>query len=176
MLASEQTLNQAILALTPLVNQHIALVNFVDVVADFMDQVQAGPTGSPGILTVNRPVFVAQLETQVPVADSSWIPNFADAWYMGVAQGTITPGTVSAPAWAGGSGTDTQTSASPVATITTLMAAKALLQAELANVMPDNTAALPMAKAIRDATLAMTFLCVGLNPSSSPVSVSFPAQ
>lgn len=175
MLPPVSALNSAILGLTPLANQHTALVNFVNVIADHMDQVQAAG-GGPGILTVNRPVFVAQLETQAPTADSSWIPNFGLAWFMGVAQGTIAPGTVSNGAWSGGSSVDILTPGNGAGAIPNLSAARAVLEAGLANVKGDNSAAMPMAQAIQDGTLAMIFLCIGLSAGGSPVPVPCPAS
>ncbi len=174
-LASADTLDQAILALKPSANKDSAIRAFVAVIANFMNQVQAGPTGSPGILTVNQNAFYNAFVTQQPVANNSWIDNFADAWYQGVAQGTITPGTVSNPAWTS-SGVDVATSSSPVTTIITLASAKAQLENELASATFGNNPALPFATAIRDATLAFTFLCIGLGPSSVPIPIPINAE
>lgn len=178
MLESQDALAAQLLALPPVKDQLQGVTNFVNVIANFTNQVQAGSSGSVGILTFSNAAMIAILMTQQPVGDNSWIPKFADAWYAGVASGTITPGTVTDATW-DVSIVDIDTSPSPAATITTLSAAKSLLMSELAQVVPTQTAPILMAKAIRDATLAFTFLCIGLKkppPTGTDFPISFPAQ
>lgn len=175
MLAPASTLNSAILAL-PFTDSKIGgVTQFVNTICDYMEQVQGGALGSVGILTMNRSVMIAQFLTQNPVNDNSWINNFAEAWYEGVAQGTIAPGTVANPAWTT-SAVDIATSSDPTVTITTLTSAKSQLESELASVSYSNNPALPFAEAIRDATLAFTFLCIGLGPLSVPIPISINAE
>ena len=175
MLAPASTLNSAILALTPSANKDEAITAFVAVIAEYMNKVQGGSSGTVGILTVNQMAMYNVFVTQVPVADSSWISKFADAWYQGVAQGTITPGTVTNGAWVT-SGTDVSTSLDPVTTITTLTSAKAMLESELTSATFNNNPALPFAEAVRDATLAFTFACIGLGPLGVPITIDIPAE
>ena len=175
MLAPASTLNSAILALSPSADKDAAIHAFVAVIASYMNQVQGGPLGSPGILTVNQNAMYNAFVTQVPVADSSWIANFAEAWYEGVAQGTITPGTVANPAWTS-SGVDIATLTDPMTTITTLNSAKSLLESELASATYGNNPALPFATAVRDATLAFTFTCIGLGPLGVPIPIPTSAE
>ena len=174
MLDPASTLNTALLALSPTVDKHAGCVAFVNVIGDFMDKVNA-LGGIPGILTINRPAYVALLETQVPVSDNSWMAPFANAWMEGVAQGIITPGTVTNPAWTA-STVDIATLPSPAVTITTLSSAEVDLQSSLTNVKADNTAALPLATDIRNATLEFIFTCIGIVIPAVPLPIPLPAQ
>jgi uncharacterized transporter YbjL len=177
-LPSAQTLSNNILALAPSSITDVAIPLFVDVIANFTNEVQAGPDGTPGILTFGNAAMVTAMEAMVPVADSSWIPIFADAWEAGITTGIITPGTVTDPAWLGSGNKDTETLASPATTIITLSAAKAILISGLMSAMPDNTAPLAFATAIYNATLAFQFECIGLGvaPTFIPIPIVFPAQ
>jgi len=176
MLTPASTLNSAILALAPSDDKGAAITAFVAVIAEYMNQVQGGSDGTVGILTVSQSAMYNVFITQAPVADSSWINTFAEAWYQGVAQGTITPGTVTNSAWSGGSTTDTETQSTGMAVIANLATAQALLTSELAAATYGNNPALPFATAVRDATLACTFTCIGLDSSSNPQSVQISAE
>lgn len=177
MLPSVNVLKNQILNLQPQMTNHQGAVNLIDVIADFMNQVQAGSGGSAGIFTFSRAPAVAILETQQPVLDNSWITNFANAIEAGVLAGSITPNTVTNAAWLG-SGTDVATLPSPAATITTLAPAKAVLIAALAPVVSDNNPPMPLAQAIDGYTRAFTFLCIGLGvaPVFVPIPIPFAAQ
>jgi len=173
MLDPVSVLTSNIKNLVPSPIESIGVLNFVNVVCDYMEKVQAGPTASPGILIMNRAAMASMLQTQVPVPDSSWISNFVAAWTQGVSLGTITAGTAINPVWVGSAGLDIATLTSPTATITTLSTASTVLQSGLASVLPPNlTAPMPLAEAINAATLAFTFLCIGL--SAPPVLVPTP--
>jgi hypothetical protein len=178
MLPSITIFKNNILALTPTDNILTAIPPFVGVIADFTNQLQAGPNGTAGIFTFGNAAMITILETQVPVDDSSWIPNFADAWEAGILTGTVAASTVTESVWIGSGTKDTETSASPASTITTISAAKALLISELANVVPDNTAPLALATAINDATQALIFTVIGLGPppTFTPIPLTFNAQ
>jgi hypothetical protein len=178
MLPSVATLSNNILALTPSASITSAIPLFVAVIADWTNQLQAGSGGTPGIFTFGNAAMIALLETQAPVADSSWIANFASAWEAGITTGVITPSTVTNSAWAGSGDVDSQTSPSPASTIATIPAATAVLMAELANVVPDDTAPMALATAINAATLALSFTCIGLSapPVFAPIPLTFPAQ
>jgi len=129
-----------------------------------MNQVQASPLGTPGILTMNEPVMVSILMTQQPVANSSWISGFASAFEAGLLASVITPGTVTNPAWIGSGSLDILTLPSGAATIVTIPAAKAALTASLQMVTSSNSPPMPLAQAIHDATLLLQFTCIGLGP------------
>lgn len=178
MLAPASVLSANIKQLSPSAIQAIGVTNFVNVICDYMDTVQGGSNGTPGILTMNRPIMITMLEAQLPVPDSSWIAGFVAAWQQGVLLGTITPGTVTNPAWLGSGGLDVNTLPSPAATIITLTAAAAVLQSGLAAALPDSSAPLPFAEAINAATLAFTFLCIGLAvpPTFIPTPIPIGAE
>jgi hypothetical protein len=174
--ASAASLNSDILAMPPSADQATGVQNFVDVIGNFMDQLQAGPTGAPGIFTFGRPAMFSILMTQAPVASSAWIATFANAWEAGVLTAVVTPGTVLNPAWIGSGGVDAVTLPSGAATILTVAVAKAGLIADLASVAPSASSAMPFATAIRNATLALTFNCIGLSALMVPVPIPTPAQ
>lgn len=165
-------LNTKILALSPSTSKPSAVQAFVDVIATFTQDVQAGSMGSPGVLTLNKPAMVGILTSQSPTAGNDWIMTMANAWEAGVSTGTVAVGTVTNPAWIGSGGMDISCNISNVA------AAKSMLISELASVVPDSSAALPMATAFRNATLALKFLCVGLGPppSMAPIPLTFNAE
>jgi hypothetical protein len=177
MLPTASSFKDSLLALSPTKDQAEGVNNFVNAVADFSNQVQAGSTGTPGILTFGNSAMVAILLTQHPVKDSSWIMPFANAWEAGILASVITPGTVTGPAWIG-SVVDVDTLPSAADTITTLSAAKAILISGLGNVAPTSDAPLPLATAIRNATLALTFNCIGLGapPDFTPIPIPIPAE
>lgn len=172
MLSSAADFKIQLLALPPVKDAVTGVTNFVNAVGNFMDLVQAGPNGTAGIFALDRPAMISILLTQKPVKDNSWIPNFANAWYVGCTGAIITPGTVTdASTWTS-SITDIDTSPSATVTITTLTAAKALLITGLQSVSATPDAPLPLANAIRNATLAFKFECIGLAISvPSPIPV-----
>jgi hypothetical protein len=178
MLPGITVLKDNILALPTSDNLVTAVPDFVAVIANWTNQLQAGPDGTPGIFTFGNAAMSAILETLVPVDDNSWIPIFANAWQAGILAGVVAPSTVTNSVWIGSGTKDTETSASPASTITTISAAKALLISELANVVPDNTAPLALATAINDATQALIFTVIGLGPppTFTPIPLTFNAQ
>ena len=177
MLPSASSLKDQLKALQPTQNAVQGITDFVTVISSFTNQVQAGPTGTPGILTFGNAAMVSIMMTMQPVKDNSWIPNFANAWAAGLLAGICTPGTVTDPAWIG-SVVDIMTLPSATATIPNISAAKAALMSELANVGPTDDAPLPLATAIRNATLQLQFLCIGLGPQPAllPIPLPFSAQ
>jgi len=177
-LPSAEDFKNSILALTPTKDASAGVKAFVKVVADFTNTVQGGPTGTPGILTFGNSAMEAILLTMQPVKDSSWIMPFANAWEAGILTSVIAAGTVSEPVWIGSGGFDIATLPSAAATITTIPVAKALLIVELANVVGNSDAPLPLAKAIRDATLALIFNVIGLGPppTFTPIPIPVSAQ
>lgn len=176
MLPPVSVLSANLMALAPSPIQAVAVMNFVDVVCDYIDMVQASPLGSPGILTTNRPIFAQTLQMQMPVPGPAWISNFVLAFQQGVSLGIITPGTVTNPVWLG-SGVDVLTLPTPIATIVTLELATSLLQVGLLNVSAAPGAPMPLAQAISDAVMAFSFLCIGLGPPPAfpPIPLPLPA-
>lgn len=174
MLPSAADLRDQLKTLPPTLSSHDAAVNFINIVGDFMDQVQGGPTGVPGIFIYNRPPAIALIEALPPVIDNSWITNFANAIHSGTTSATLVPGTVTSPAWTA-SGTDT---VSPP-TITNLAGALSLLVSELPSVTWSNDPPMPLAQAIYDYTSFFIFLCTGLvliGGVPTPLPLTFPAQ
>jgi hypothetical protein len=176
MLPSSDDLKQSILNLSPSKDAVSGVTAFVKVIADFTNMVQGGPLGTPGILTFGNEAMIAMMLQMQPVKDASWIPKFADAWEEGILTSIITPGTISNPAIWLGSIVDVATLPTAAATILTLPAAKAVLTAELANVKPDSNAPLPLATAIRDATLALVFNAIGLGPPPTFTPIPVPTS
>ena len=177
MLPSAEDLKRSLLNLAPTKDAVSGVKAFVKVIADFSNQIQGGPLGTPGILTFGNEAMEAILLTMQPVKDDSWIIPFSNSWEAGILTSIIASGTVTNPIWLG-SIVDVATLPSAAATILTLPAAKAVLIAELANVKPDSNAPLPLATAIRDATLALVFNAIGLGapPTFTPIPVPTPAQ
>lgn len=173
MLPSVDSLNQQLLALPPTLSSLEGATQFVNTIAAFMDQVQAGPTGTAGIFTFDKAPAIAAIQVLPPVKDNSWIVNFANAIHTGTTAATLVPGTVTSPIW-----TVSSVDVSPPVIIT-LGAALSTLIADLAPVLSLNNPALPMAQAINNYTLAFTFLCTGIagTPISPvPTPIPFPAE
>jgi hypothetical protein len=173
MLPSVGSLSADLLTLPEELNSAAAATNFINKIAAFMDQVQAGPTGSPGIFTYNKPPAIAGIQALTPVIDNSWITNFANAIHSGSTSATLTPGTVTSPVW-----TASLVDTFPP-TITTLSAALSTLISDLASVTSGNNPPMPLAQAISNYTLAFTFECTGLAtsvPSPIPVPLPFSAE
>ena len=175
MLPSVDSLSANILALTPTTDAMAGMTSFTGVIADFMANVQAGPTGSPGIFALAQSMVIPALAALPPVANSSWISGFADALEAGINAAIITPGTASNPALTT-SGVDVATLPTGAATITTISAAKAVLMSDLMNATAGNNPAVPFAQAISDCTLAFVFNCIGLGPGSSPIPIPLSAE
>lgn len=176
MLASAESLNQQLLHLPPTIDRFGGATQFIEVVGNYLDQVQAGPTGTPGILVYNKSAAVSALLQIGTFLDNSWINPIASAIHVGVTAGTTVPSTVTDPVWDGSGNKDILTSGSPSTTITTLGAAKSVLIGGLGSANYFNNPALPIATAIRNYALAFTFLCTGLNSTFNPTSKSFPAE
>ncbi len=178
MLPTEQQFSNSLSALSLPLDKVEAVNDFVTAVANFTNLVQAGPTGNPGILKFGNAAMAALLLQMPPVTDESWIPQFANAWQAGLFTSTITPGTVTNVLWIGSGGLDILTVPSPIVTIPTLAVAKDLLMALLATVTITPDAPLPFATAIRTATLALEFTCIGLGPppTFTPIPIILPAE
>lgn len=178
MLPTESDFADSLAALAPTKDQSSGVDAFVTAISDFTNQLQAGPTGLPGILTFGNAAFKTALLTMQPVADNSWISNFANVWEAGINTSIITPGTVTEPVWIGSGGLDVATLPSATATITTIAAAKAVLISGLASVVPTSGKPIPLATALRNATLALTFTCIGLGspPTLTPIPIPISAE
>lgn len=174
MLPSVSSLNSQLLALPPVNSSVAGATQFVNCIANYMDQVQGGSTGSPGIFTYLRPPVIAAIQVLPPVKDNSWIVNFANAIHLGTTGATLVPGTIVSPAW-----TASITDIGPVS-ITTLAPALATLIAALQPVTWDNNPAMPLAQAIHDYATAWTFQTTGLAlaPPGPPIPIvlTFGAQ
>jgi hypothetical protein len=171
MLPPAQTLANEILALPASPIPLTGITAFVGVITSYMANVQGGPTGLPGIFTLNSALVIAAMTAMKPVTDNSWISSFADAMEDGIVAAIITPGTVTEPVWVT-SVTDVSTLPLGASTITTIAAAKAKLISDL------NTASttLQFAQSIYDATLEFTFTCIGLGPLSVPIPLPISAE
>lgn len=174
MLSTAEDFKNFILSLPPTRDSVEGVNNFVTVIANFTNSVQAGPTGSPGILTFGNSAMISALLTMQPVKDNSWIQRFADAWESGITTSIITPGTVIEPVWLGSAGLDIATVPSASATILTIPTAKAGLITELSTSDLLSNSPLPLATAIRNATLALVFNCIGLGPPPFFVPIPIP--
>lgn len=126
MLPPAQTLANEILALPASPIPLTGITAFVGVITSYMANVQGGPTGLPGIFTLNSALVIAAMTAMKPVTDNSWISSFADAMEDGIVAAIITPGTVTEPVWVT-SVTDVSTLPLGASTITTIAAAKAKL-------------------------------------------------
>jgi hypothetical protein len=174
MLPSVSSLNSQILALSPNSSESSAMTNLVNVIAAFLNQMQAGATGSPGIFTYNNSAAISAMSSLPNAADSSWVSSFANGVHAGATAATLAPGTVVSPAWTA-SGVDTLPP-----TNTGLSAALSVLVSGLNNCTYSNNPAMPMAQAISDYAKAFTFLCTGLvlAPPGPPIPLplTFNAQ
>lgn len=168
--------------------------NLADFYGDKADKVQAdSPDGSSeGIFTFNRSVFVVQLIAQGfgPSSSADWIPKISTAYEMALKASSISASTVTNSAWTATGNKDTQTKSTGIEVITTISAAKGILEAGLISAenpflsggiqnpddMSDSNAL--FAKAFRDATLAFVFTCIGKVMGVPPVEVplTFPAK
>lgn len=175
MLPPVSSLTNDIKGLPPTLSSLEGATNFINVVAAFMNQLQAGPLGAPGIFTYTKPPAIALLMALPPVKDNSWIPNFANAIHAGATAAILVPGTVTNPSVWTASVTDILP---PVNT--TIAAALPVLIGGLSSVTYQNNPPQPLAQAISDYTKAFTFLVTGLAlaPPGAPVPVplTFPAQ
>jgi hypothetical protein len=175
MLISVDDLKTKLLNLPPSEDPVQGVTNFVNAVADFMNQVQAGSGGTPGIFTYDNATAIALFLAMPPTPSNSWIPLFVNALASGVETGIITPGTVTNPIWTA-SIVDAVTLPSPLATIPTLAVAEALLTEELATIVASQDAPQPMAQALHDYVDAFVFITIGLvlAPPGPPIPVPLP--
>lgn len=163
-------------ALNPSGDPLSAMTAFAGVIADYMDLVQAGPTGLPGILIFDRATFATQLAALPPVSDTSWIDGVASAWEAAVLTSVIVPGTVTDAATWTISSVDSNTLPSAAASILTIPVAKSALTAGLAAATSDNNPPEPMAQAFHDAVSAFQFNTIGVAIPGVPVPVPRGAQ
>lgn len=160
--------------------------NFAVEISNHMDSVQAGPTGTAGIFTMEESTFESNLMTLGTSGDTSWVAKLVSAWQTAVIASSITSGTVTDPLWTL-SMTDIDTAGSAPVVISTIASAAATLQSELMAIATVFTSSNPdstevsncpqqIAKAFRDATLAFTFNCIGemTNPLPPPPGIPVP--
>jgi hypothetical protein len=180
------TWTNALLSLPPDSSSSAGIINFVAAIATLMNKIQAGPTGTPGIFTLNQSVFISNLSGLTPTGTNSWVNTLANAWNAAVSASVITPDTVTAIVWTA-SGVDTLTSPSATTTIVSLSTAYATLVSELMAIAtlfltPGITYSQvssypqPLAQAFRDATLAFEFNCIGVESPSTPVPIVFQGE
>lgn len=174
MLPPAESLRQALKNLPPTKSKPEGIAAFVSEIANFCNMIQGGPTGSPGIFTFGNAAMTSLMMSMPPVSDDSWKTNLASAFEAGLLTGTITPGTVVNPAWAGSGTLDVLTLPAAAATIITIPVMKTVFLAGLASVGPTNDAPLPLANAVRDAMMAATFLCIGLGPPPTFIPTPLP--
>jgi hypothetical protein len=167
MLPSVSTFSNTLLALSPVDVSLAGATQFIGAVASFINQVQAGPTGSPGILTYGESAAIAAMQSLPPVNDNSWITGFASAIHVGTTTGILVPGTVTSPAW-----TASLVDVDPPVIITSAIALSTLISG-LSSVTSSNNPPVPMAQAISNYALALTFQCTGLAlaPPGPPIPV-----
>ena len=170
MLPSVSDLNDKFLALPPTASGIEGVTQFVKVVADFMNKMQAGSGGTPGIFTYNNSVAIALLLVLPEVEDNSWIIPFANAIHAGSSAAALSPGTVMNPAW-----TASVMDVLPPANIG-LAAALPVLISGLQKVSSSNNPAMPMAQAFSDYAKAFIFLVTGLvlAPPGPPIPLPLP--
>jgi|SRR5271165_3460469 len=161
MLSASTVLKQNILNLNPTSDEIEGITNFVTVIANYMNQVQGGPMGTPGIFMLDNAAMVAGLSSLMPVSDNSWVSTFTTAWQTACETAIITPGTVTNPIWTI-SAVDIATLPIGAATITTIPAAAEILMTALNNAKPDSAAPQTMADGFHDATLDFIFTCIGI--------------
>ena len=176
MLASAADFKAQLLTLKPTIIPIVGITAFVGVLADFMNQVQGGPTGAPGIFIFNNAVMIPLMLVMPPVPDKSWIPVFVLAWQTAVMASVIVPGTILNPVWLGSGGLDAATLPIGAATIPTIAAAAAILTSGLNAIDTADDKTLQFATAIRDATLAFIFTAIGLGPLSVQIPIPIPAE
>ena len=172
MLPSANELKSKIVALSPTTDATAGGMAFANVIGDFTNKIQAGPTGSPGIVTFSVSVMAPLLAAMKPVSDNSWTSSFSNAWKTAMEASLITPGTVINPIWIGSGGSDIATLPSAAATIISLSAAAELMTSGLLEVASASDQPLQLAIAIYNATASLTFLCIGL--SSPPTFIPVP--
>lgn len=168
-LASVSSLKAQFLALKPTTDRVSACTAMANLVGSFCNNVQASPGGSVGILTFSNSAMADVLMTMRGTVGNDWITKFASAWEAGISSGIITPGTITNAAW-------TVSSVDLSASVSNLSAAKAILVAGLSSVNASNNPPQPLAKAISDAMLAITFLATGTSVGPTPVPLPFTAQ
>jgi hypothetical protein len=162
--------------------------NLSNFCGDMMDKLNV-QGGTVGVFTFDRSLFVSTwLGMAEPDGGTAWCGKLASAWATASGSNTITSGTVTNSAWAGGSTKDVLTDSSGNSTIVNLSAAQAALASYLtavgtpfvnksiqtgAQADASNEA---FAKCFRDATLLFQFKCIGLNPAMIPTSVILGVQ
>ncbi len=178
MLDPATSLKSDLLALSPTMIPIVGITNFVGVIANYMNTVQGGSMGTPGIFTLNNPAMIAGLSALVPVNDNSWIVPFTLAFQAACLAAVITPATVTNPVWIGSGSLDVATLPIGAATITTIPVAVVDLTAKLMSAQPDSTAPLTMSEGVHDATLDFIFTCIGLAapPALTPIPIPTQAQ
>jgi len=148
-----------------------------------MDKVQAGPTGVEGIFHFDVDMFVSTLIASGfnPTSSMDWVPKISSAWYAASAGNTITPSTVTDPAWTI-SIKDTNTVPVGATTILTLSSAKTMLENELQEVTfsggkEPSAVYEAFAKSFRDSLLSFVFNCIGIaGPPPTPLPIPKNAQ
>lgn len=168
MLISINELNSQILSLKPVLSRQAGATQFVNLVANFINKVQAGPTGVPGILTYSNSIAILAIENLPEVVDMSWVINFANAIHLGVIHGSLLQGTVTDSSWTY-SNVDTYT---PI--ITNLSSALSTLISGLQIVTYKDNPAIPMATAIYNYAKSFTFQCTGLVSDSPSPPIPLP--
>lgn len=172
MLPSAFTLNSQLLSLPESDNSFQAATNFINIISSFIDQIQAGATGSPGIFIYSKPNPISMIQAMQPVDDNSWIINFANAIHSGSVSATLVSGTVVDPVWTA-SEVDVL-----IPTITNLSDALNVLISGLNNVNSTNNPPMPLAQAIYNYASTFIFQCTGLvaGTSPTPLPLTFSAQ
>lgn len=154
-------------------------MNFAGAISDYMSLIQAGPTGSPGILTFNKAIFGTLVGTMPPdPTGAAWGILMASNWNTAMLASIVTPGTVVDPTWTA-SAVDILTLPAAAATVITAPLAMAALAGKLANVKAGDTAPKPMAEAFHEAIGMLQFLCIGLTlvgPVPTPTPLPKGAQ
>lgn len=168
----------SILALPPAVDPVTGSLAFASKISSYLSLMQAGPTGSPGILVFNSAIFGALIATMPPDPTGLlWGPLMASNWLSALLASVIVPATVVSPVWTA-SVVDVLTLPTAAASIPTASVAMATLSSGLSSVKADATAPKPLADAFQAAFLQMQFLCIGLTfvgPVPTPTPLPFGA-
>jgi hypothetical protein len=177
MIPPASVISAQILALPKAPDPLTGSMNFAGVIGNAMALIQAGATGTPGILTFNVSIFGNLTAAMPPDPIGVWGSLMAANWNTALLASIITPGTVTSPIWTASS-VDVATLPTAAATIITAPAAMAALSSKLSQVKADKTAPLPLAQAFHDAFGLLEFLCIGLTfvgPVPTPTPIPFGA-
>lgn len=178
-LPGQSSLKQDIKDLKPANSAMQGCMAFASVIGKYMSNIQAGSTGTPGIITFNTALFGSLLAAIPPdgVGPPSALAT-ANAWLTAVMASPITPGTVIDSSWTA-SVVDILTLPIGAASIPTASLGMAKLAKGLIDAQDNKDAPAKIAKAYHEAIGELQFMCMGLmlvGPVPTPLPSLFKAQ